>query len=98
MLSSWSSTMRMRYFLLRSIVFAEESLDFSDDRSRLTGLGEVSITADFHCLLPVRGEGMRCQRDYRNRLRGRIVFEHLGCLPAVDDRDGDIHEDQIRFF
>jgi cytidylate kinase len=27
-----------------------------------------------------------------------IVFEDLGCLPAVDHRDGDIHQDEIGLF
>src|SRR5437868_8191909 len=97
-LSSWSSTTRMRGFLLRSIVFAEESLDFSDDRPRLAWLGEVSIAADFHRLLAVRREGVRGQRDNWNGLRGRIVLEHLGRVPAIDNGTRDIHQDQIRFF
>src|SRR3954462_13452568 len=98
MLSSWSSTTRILALRLGSIVFAEEPLYFSDDRPRLTGLGEVSVAADFHRLLAIGREGVRGQRDDRYLLRGRIVLEHLGGLPAVDDGDGDIHEDQIRFF
>src|SRR5437868_10316194 len=86
-LSSWSSTTRMRCFLLRSIVFAEESLDFSDDRPRLTGLGEVSIAADFHRFLAIGRERVRSQRDDWNGFRRGIVFEHLGRLPAIDDWD-----------
>src|SRR3954462_4194014 len=98
MLSSWSSTTRIRGFELRSIVFAEKSLDFSDNRSRLAGLGQISIAADFHRLLPIRRESVSGKGDDWNRLRGWIVFQHLGSLPAIDDRNGNIHKDQIRLF
>src|SRR5438876_8796065 len=98
MLSSWSSTTRILYFSLRSIVFAEESLHLRDYGSRLTGLREVSVAADLHRLLAIGGEGVRGQRDDRNPFRRGIVLQDLGCLPAVDDRDGYIHQDQVRFF
>src|SRR5438309_11777834 len=96
MLSSWSSTTRTRGFLLRSIVFAEESLDFSDDRPRLTGLVEIPVTADFHRLLAVGREGVRSQRNDWDLLGGGLVLQHLGCLTAVMDRVRDHLEDRIR--
>src|ERR1700737_2353077 len=97
MLSSWSSTTRILFFLC-SIVLAEEPLDFGDDCSRLTRLGEISVAAHFHRLLPVGRESVRGQGDDGDLPRGWVVLQHLCCLPAVDDGDGDVHQDQIRFF
>src|SRR6476659_2398872 len=87
----------MRAFL-RSIVFAEEALNFSDDGPRLAWFGEISIAADFHRFLAIGRERVRSQRDDRNRLGRWIVLEHLGRLPAVDDGNRDIHQDQIGLF
>ena len=43
----------------------------------------------------VRGEGVGGERDDRDVTRDRIVLEDLRGLPAVDDRDGDVHQDQV---
>src|SRR5687768_12601797 len=97
MLSSWSSTTRIRFFL-RSIVLAEESLHFGDDRSRLARFGEVSVAAHFHRLLTVRRQCVRRECDDRNHPRRWIVLQDLCRFPSVDDRDGDVHQDQVGLF
>src|ERR1700694_1341508 len=98
MLSSWSSTMRILYSGLRSIILAEEPLHLRDDCPRLARLGEVAVAADLHRLLAIGCKSVRGQRDNGNPLCRRIVLQHLRRLPAIDDRDGDVHQDQVRLF
>src|SRR5204863_288423 len=74
--------MRIRCFLLRSIVFAEESLDFRDHGSGLTRLGEVSVAADLHRLLAIGRKRVRRQRDDGDSFRRRIVLQHLDRFPS----------------
>src|SRR5450759_4729828 len=95
MLSSWSSTMRILYWGLCSIVLSEEPLHLRDHSSRLAGLGQVAVAAHLHRLLTIGCEGVCRQRDDGNPLRGRIVFQNLRRFPAVDDRNGDVHQDQV---
>src|SRR4051812_46948810 len=97
MLSSWSSTTRIRGFL-RSIVFAEEALNFSDHGSPLAWLGEVSIARDFQGFLSVGREGVCGERDARDRFGRSIVRQYLRRPPGINDRDRDIHQDQIGLF
>src|SRR5690348_5988024 len=79
-----------------SIIFSEEALNLRHYRPRLAGLCQVSVASDFHCLLAVRGESVGGERDDRDLARLRIVLQHLGCFPTVDDGDRDVHENQIR--
>src|SRR5688572_15231253 len=95
MLSSWSSTMRMHAAPSRSIALPEKALDFRDDRTRLARLREVAVAPDFHRLLAIGRQGMRRQRNDRDLVGGRILLEDLRRFPAIDDRDGDVHEDQV---
>src|SRR6476661_4731541 len=114
MLSSWSSTTRMRDWDsgrssgsgsapstrvssagILGGVLPEEPLHFGDHRAWLAGLGEIPVAADLHRLLAVGGEGVRRQRDDGDVARHRIVLEDLRGLPAVDDRDRDVHQDQV---
>src|SRR5687768_14575646 len=87
----------MRYLLFASgpIVLAEEPLDFRYYGSGLTRLGEISVATDFHCLLAVGGEGVRGECDDGDFLRRGIVLQNLSGFPAVDDRNGDVHQDQV---
>ena len=39
---------------------------------------------------------VRRQRDHRNRARARIVFQPPRGFPAVDHRQVEVHQDQIR--
>src|SRR3982074_781727 len=98
MLSSWASTMRILYRGLRSLVFAEEPLDLCDHRSRLAGLGEIAVATDLHRFFAIRCESVRGQRDDGNPLRRRIMLQHLRRLPAINDRDGYVHQNQIWLF
>src|SRR5256885_418912 len=76
-------------------VLAEEALDLGDDGAWLARLGQIAVASHLHRLLPIRREGVRRQRDDRDVARHGIVLEHLRRFPAVDDRDGDVHEDQV---
>src|SRR6476660_966741 len=79
-------------------VLAEEALHFGDDGPRLAGLGQIAVAPHFHRLLAIGCEGVRGERDDRDVARHRIVLQHLGRLPSVDDRDGDVHQDQVGLF
>src|SRR5258708_5134090 len=102
-LSSWSSTIRMRAAVASfsgldrcPIRLSEESVYFRDYRARLAGLGQMPVAAHFHRLLAIRRQRVRGQCDDGNVLRGRVVLENLRGLPAIDDRNGDIHQDEVR--
>src|SRR5215204_2861847 len=73
----------------------EEALYLGHDRARLARLRQVAVAPHLHRLLPVARQRVRRQRDDRDLVRGRVVLEHLRRLPAVDDRDGDVHQDQV---
>src|SRR5687768_7392844 len=94
-LSWWSSTMRMRACLI-PIATPEEPLDLRHDRARLARLREIAVAAHLHRLLPVRREGVGGERDDGDPAGLGVVLEHLRCLPPVDDRDRDVHQDQVR--
>src|SRR5687767_5559240 len=98
-LSSWSSTIRIRYVRSLSsgcdILLSEEPLDFRHHGARLARLREVSIASDLHRLLAVGRERVRGQRDDRDVARLGVVLEHLRRFPSVDDRDGDVHQDEV---
>src|SRR5688572_16022566 len=99
-LSSWSSTMRMRVRgdPSAAIALPEELLHLAHHGFRLAGLGEVAVAAHLHRLLTVRRERVRGERDDRDMLGVGVALEYLGRLPAIDDRDGDIHQDQVGLF
>src|SRR6185437_13646818 len=73
-------------------------LDFFAQPPEFHRLGVVVIAADFKCLLPIRGERMRGERDYRYSLRLRVALKEPRYLPAVHFGKADIHEDQIGTF
>src|SRR5690242_905359 len=114
MLSSWSSTTRMRDWDsggssdsgsapagrvssagILGGVLPEEPLDFRNHRAWLAGLGEIPVTPDLHRLLAVGGEGVGREGDDRDVPGHRVVLEDLRRLPTIDDRDRDIHQDQV---
>src|SRR6185437_14324615 len=75
---------------------ADEALDLADDGFRLARLGEIAVTPRLHGPLAIGRQRMRRERDDRNATCLRIVLEHLGGLPSIDHRNGDVHEDEIR--
>src|SRR6476659_7408295 len=114
MLSSWSSTTRMRDWDsgrssvsegapstrvssagILGGVLPEEPLDLCDHGAWLARLGEIPVASDFHRLLAVGRERVRGQGNDGNVTRDGGVLEDLGRLPAVDDRDRDVHQDQV---
>src|SRR5690348_12931235 len=97
-LSSWSSTMRMRADASPSpcIVLSEEALDFGYHGARFARLREIPVAPHLHRLLAIGRERVRRERDDGDRTRLGVVLQHLRRLPAVDDRDRDVHQDQIR--
>src|SRR5450432_1267402 len=81
-----------------AIALSDELLDFAHDGLGLAGLGEIAIAAYLHCLLAVRSERVRRERDDRDAARFRIALEHLGRLPTIDHGDRDVHQNQVRAF
>src|ERR1700738_4583157 len=79
-------------------ILAKEALDLRDDGAGLARFGEISIASDLHRLLAIGGQRVRRERDDWNVACCRIVLQHLCGFPSVDDRNGYIHQDQIRLF
>src|SRR5262245_5469842 len=64
------------------------------DDARLGGLGNVAVAACLSRLELIRRQRMRRERDDRN-VRGRgIRLEPPRRFPAVDDGNGDVHENE----
>src|SRR4029079_6901324 len=109
-LSSCSSTTRIRFLgscrdgvfwgafagASVAIVAAKESLHLCDDRSRLAGLREISVTPHFVCFFPVGRQGVRRQSNDRDVFRRRIMLQDLCRLPPIDYRNRNIHKNEIR--
>src|SRR5215218_9861109 len=85
----------MRAGTSRPIVAPEEPLDLGHYGSWLAWLREISVATDFHGLLTVRCQGVGGQRDDGDGVGRGIVLEHLRCFPPVNDRNGDVHQDQV---
>src|SRR4051812_42506050 len=82
--------------LRASIDLPEEALDFGHDRARLTRFCEVAVASHFHRLLAIRRKRVGGQSNDRYRPRLRVVLEDLRRLPAVNDGDRDVHQDEVR--
>src|SRR5688572_5938878 len=106
-LSSWSSTTRMRPVssgagdeargtpVSCAVIATEELLHFCDHGARFARLREIPVASNLHGLFPIRRQRVRSERDDRNVPRAGIVLENLRRFPTVDDRDRDIHQDQV---
>src|SRR5438094_2309160 len=77
------------------IVLPEETLHLGHHGAWLARLREITVASYFHRFLPVRRQRMRGQRNDWNLPRLRIVLQHLRRLPSIDDRNRDIHENEI---
>src|SRR6185437_775012 len=75
---------------------ADEALDLAHHGFWLARLGEITVTPRLHGALAIGRQGMRGERDDRDAPRLRIMLEHLRGLPAINHRNGDVHEDKIR--
>lgn len=58
-------------------------------------LRHIPITSGLERALPGDGQSIRRERKHGDRTGGRIRFQDAGCLPAVQLRQTQIHENQI---
>src|SRR5262245_59476507 len=70
--------------------------DFGEDRTRAVGLGDIGIAARRACLALVAAQGVGRDHDDRNGAQRRIGLDAARRLVAVEQRQLDVHEDQVR--
>lgn len=63
---------------------------------RRAWLREKTITSRLHRALAVSGDGVSRERHNGDALRSLVSFEPSGHFPAVDLRQHEIEDDQIR--
>src|ERR1051326_4625455 len=104
-LVSLSSTMRIRCgsYIAMPMSFGAQPIrdlrqilpDRRQELTRTERLGEVGIAARLACFALVAAQRIRCDHDDRDRAQRRIGLEPAGRLVAVEDRQLNVHEDQV---
>src|ERR1700684_2402007 len=89
--------MPLRYAVEASLTLrrAYEALDLADETVELHRFGIVIVTAGLDRLFTVPGHGVRRQPDYRHASGGIIGLDATGRLPAVDDRQAHVHQNDV---
>src|SRR5262245_41444917 len=75
---------------------SEVRAELAEERARTEGLGHVRVAAGGERLLVVAGERVRRDGDDRDRAQPGIGLDPARDLVAVDPRQLDVHEDEIR--
>src|SRR5829696_5640523 len=96
--SGVSSTARMRGVSRTGLVLrlTQEFVDLGEELARAEGLGDIAVAACSLRLRLVAGEGVGGDRDDRDVLQRRIGLDPPGGLVAVEHRELDVHQDQVR--
>src|ERR1700730_15183719 len=74
----------------------QEFAHFGENDARAERFGEIAVASRFQRLRIVAGQGIGRDGDDRDVPQFRICFDSTGRLIAVDDRQLNIHENEVR--